>query len=136
MREDVDRDPAARQAGDDRHEALKVPHLRHAKDGDGAVRGKVNATRIAIDSLAGKVETYSLDNGSPPQRIEDLVQKPGDASNWQGPYAKEKELKDPWNHPFVYRYPGDKGGDFDLYSLGPDGKEGGEGLKGADIGNW
>jgi general secretion pathway protein G len=36
----------------------------------------------------------------------------------------------------VYRYPGDKGGDFDLYSLGPDGKEGGEGLKGSDIGNW
>ena len=104
--------------------------------GDGAVRGKVNATKIAIDSLAGKIETHALDNGSPPQRIEDLVQKPGDASNWQGPYAKEKELKDPWNHPFVYRYPGDKGGDFDLYSLGPDGKEGGEGLKGADIGNW
>lgn len=105
--------------------------------GDGAVRGKVNATKIAIDSISGKVETYALDNGNPPQRLEDLVNNPGgDAENWNGPYAKEKDFKDPWNRPFIYRYPGDKGGDYDIYSYGPDGKEGGEGLKAADIGNW
>ena len=107
------------------------------KIGDGAVRGKVNATKIAIDSLGGKIETYSLDNGSPPSRLEDLITKPGNADAWSGPYAKEKELKDPWNHAFVYVVPGSKsGGDYDLYSFGPDGKEGGEGLKAADIGNW
>ena len=105
--------------------------------GDGAVRGKVNATKIAIDSVSGKIETYALDNGNPPQRLEDLINNPGgEAENWNGPYAKEKDLKDPWNHDFIYRYPGDKGGDYDLYSYGPDGKEGGEGLKAADIGNW
>ena len=105
--------------------------------GDGAVRGKVNATKIAIDSISGKIETYALDNGNPPQRLEDLVNNPGgDAENWNGPYAKEKDLKDPWNRAFLYRYPGDRGGDYDLYSFGPDGKEGGEGLKAADIGNW
>lgn len=105
--------------------------------GDGAVRGKVNATKIAIDSLSGKIETYALDNGAPPTRLEELLTKPGTADNWSGPYAKEKELKDPWNHPFVYVVPGSRsGGDYDLYSMGPDGKEGGEGLKAADIGNW
>ena len=105
--------------------------------GDGAVRGKVNATKIAIDSLAGKIETYALDNGGPPTRLEELITKSGAADNWAGPYAKEKELKDPWNHPFVYTVPGSRsGGDYDLYSMGPDGKEGGEGLKAADIGNW
>jgi general secretion pathway protein G len=98
--------------------------------------GKAKAAKIAVDSIAGKIEMYSLDNGTPPQRIEDLLTKPGDADNWNGPYAKESELKDPWNRPYVYRYPGDKGGDFDLYSLGGDGKEGGEGVKAADIGNW
>jgi general secretion pathway protein G len=102
--------------------------------GDGAVRGKVNATKIAIDNLSGKLETYALDNGSYPQRLEDLVQKPGDASNWAGPYAKDKELKDAWQRPFVYRSGADDGEGFELYSLGPDGKEGGEGLKAADIG--
>ena len=105
--------------------------------GDGAVRGKVNATKIALDSLSGKIETYALDNGAPPARLEDLVTKPGTADNWNGPYAKDKDLKDPWNHAFVYVVPGAKsGGDYDIYSLGPDGREGGEGLKAADIGNW
>lgn len=105
--------------------------------GDGAVRGKVNATKIAIDSLSGKIETYALDNGGPPSSLQDLLAKPGTADNWNGPYAKEKDLKDPWQHPFVYSVPGSKsGGDYDIYSLGPDGREGGEGLKAADIGNW
>lgn len=105
--------------------------------GDGAVRGKVNATKIALDSLGGKIETYALDNGTVPANLQDLVAKPGNADNWNGPYAKEKELKDPWQHAFVYSVPGAKsGGDYDLYSLGPDGQEGGEGLKKADIGNW
>lgn len=101
--------------------------------GDGAVRGKVNATKIALDSLSGKIETYSLDNGDVPEQLSDLVQKPGSASNWNGPYAKEKDLKDPWNHEFVYRKPGADGRSFDLYSYGPDGQEGGDGLKAADI---
>lgn len=104
--------------------------------GDGAVRGRVNATKIAIDSLSGKIETYSLDNGSYPTRLEDLISAPGGVDGWAGPYAKEKDLKDPWNNAFQYRLPGSKGGDYDLYSMGPDGKEGGEGLKAADIGNW
>ena len=107
------------------------------KVGDGAVNGKVKATKIALDTLGGKIEMYSLDNGSPPANLQDLLAKPGTAENWNGPYAKEKELKDPWNHAFVYTVPGSKsGGDYDLYSYGPDGKEGGEGLKAADIGNW
>ena len=101
--------------------------------GDGAVRGKVNATKIARDSLSGKIETYALDVGGVPERLEDLVSQPGNADNWVGPYAKAKELQDPWNHPFVYRKPGSEGRDYDLYSFGPDGKEGGEGLKAADI---
>ncbi len=101
--------------------------------GDGAVRGKVNATKIALDSISGKIETYALDSGSAPDRIEDLVTKPGSNDNWNGPYAREKELKDPWNNAFQYRKPGSEGRDFDLYSFGPDGKEGGEGLKAADI---
>lgn len=102
--------------------------------GDGAVRGKVNATKIAIDNISGKLETYALDNGNYPQRLEDLINKPGDASNWAGPYAKAKELKDAWQRDFVYRNSGGEGENFELYSLGPDGKEGGEGLKAADIG--
>ena len=99
----------------------------------GAQTGKVRATKIQIDTLSGKIETFALDNGSAPDRLEDLVNKPGAADSWMGPYAREKELIDTWNNPIVYRKPGTNGRDFDLYSMGPDGKEGGEGIKAADI---
>jgi general secretion pathway protein G len=34
---------------------------------------------------------------------------------------------DPWGSPYLYRYPGQHGGEFDLYSLGADKAEGGTG---------
>jgi general secretion pathway protein G len=96
--------------------------------------GKFNAAKAHVSSLSMKIEAYALDNGSPPQRLEDLVRRPGDARNWNGPYARESDLKDPWQNAFVYRYPGEHG-PFDLISLGSDGRPGGEGTA-ADIGNW
>ena len=103
---------------------------------DASVKGKVAATKIALDTLSGDIQTYALDVGNPPDKLDDLIKKPGNATNWNGPYAKEKELKDPWGKPFVYHAPGSHGNDFDLSSMGPDGKEGGEGLRAADIVNW
>ncbi|HEX8624595.1 MAG TPA: type II secretion system major pseudopilin GspG [Allosphingosinicella sp.] len=43
--------------------------------------------------------------------------------------------KDPWGNPYVYAAPGRDGRQFDIYSFGADGREGGEG-EDADIGNW
>ena len=42
---------------------------------------------------------------------------------------------DPWGKPYEYSVPGRDGRAFDIYSLGADGREGGEGDD-ADIGNW
>jgi general secretion pathway protein G len=42
---------------------------------------------------------------------------------------------DPWGNPYRYAAPGREGRSFDIYSLGADGQEGGEGDD-ADIGNW
>jgi general secretion pathway protein G len=42
---------------------------------------------------------------------------------------------DPWGNPYRYAAPGREGSPFDIYSLGADGQEGGEGDD-ADIGNW
>ena len=72
-----------------------------------------------MPALAGKIEGYALDNGSPPTRLEDLITKPGNAANWMGPYAKESDLKDPFGHPFQYKAPGEHG-DFDIMFLGKD----------------
>jgi len=43
--------------------------------------------------------------------------------------------EDPWGNPYRYAAPGRNGAGFDIYSLGADNREGGEGDD-ADIGNW
>jgi len=97
-------------------------------------KGKYGAGKAQLTTLSQKIENYALDNGSPPQQLQDLIAKPANARNWQGPYAKESELKDPWGHAFGYKYPGDHG-NFDLIFYGQDGQPGGEGYS-ADVGNW
>lgn len=87
-----------------------------------------------VHSLEMKVQSFALDNGSAPQQLTDLVTRPGNASNWNGPYAKEADLKDPFGHAFQYKSPGDHG-DFDIIFLGKDGAPGGDGLN-KDKGNW
>ena len=97
-------------------------------------KGKYGAGKAQLTTLSQKIENYALDNGSPPQQLQDLLVKPANARNWQGPYAKESELKDPWGHEFGYKAPGDHGA-FDLVFYGQDGKPGGDGYS-ADVGNW
>jgi general secretion pathway protein G len=97
-------------------------------------KGKYGAGKAQLMTLSQKVENYALDNGSPPQQLQDLTTKPANATNWQGPYAKDSELKDPWGHPFGYQYPGQHGS-FDLIFYGQDGKPGGDGYS-QDVGNW
>ena len=57
------------------------------------------------------------------------------ADRWKGPYVKEKDIIDPWDRPLRYDCPGIHNQDFDIYTLGADDQEGGEG-ENADIGNW
>ncbi|HET6604074.1 MAG TPA: type II secretion system major pseudopilin GspG [Xanthomonadaceae bacterium] len=91
----------------------------------GADKAKWRLAQAQIQTLAGKIEGYELDNGNPPEQLQDLVREPGNAAGWLGPYAKEAELKDPWNRPFEYRIPGESG-KYDLISYGADGKPGGD----------
>ena len=97
-------------------------------------KGKYGAGKAQLTTLSQKIENYALDNGAPPQRLEDLLVKPPNAPNWQGPYTKASGLKDPWGHAFGYQYPGQHGS-FDLIFYGQDGKPGGDGYS-KDVGNW
>ena len=87
-----------------------------------------------VHSIEMKVQAYVLDNGAAPQTLNDLITRPGNATNWNGPYAKEADLKDPFGHAFQYKAPGDHG-DFDIIFLGKDGAPGGDALN-KDKGNW
>jgi len=51
--------------------------------------GQARAGQAGVKSLEMKVQAYMLDNGSAPSSLNDLVARPGNASNWNGPYAKE-----------------------------------------------
>ena len=64
-----------------------------------------------------------------------LIEKPRNVEGWNGPYLKKNVIRtDPWNNPYQYRSPG-QFGDFDLWSLGADNREGGEG-ENRDVRSW
>lgn len=94
-----------------------------------------------IRTLEAALNLYKLDNYVLPttdQGLEALVVRPTIEPlppQWkQGGYLPRLP-KDPWGKPYLYLSPGLQGGDFDLYTLGADGLQGGEGSH-ADIGQW
>lgn len=95
---------------------------------------KVKAASSQIDRISMAVESFYLDTGTTPESLDHLVDEPGDADGWNGPYIKRSLLKDPWGKEYEFRNPGDHG-DFDIISYGSDGQPGGEDTK-ADINNW
>jgi general secretion pathway protein G len=98
-------------------------------------RSEIQVARAQLDSLEKALDQYRLDMRhypSPEQGLEALVSRPTNEPNWNGPYLKKALPNDPWGRPYVYRVPGQKG-EFDLYSLGRDGRPGGSG-EDADIG--
>lgn len=101
-------------------------------------KAKTDTAQIQVDRLAGVLDLYRLDVGRYPSEEEGLLslaERPESVDVWNGPYLRnQNSIVDPWGNPYVYRFPGEHS-DYDLYSLGADGKEGGEG-DGSDIRNW
>ncbi len=103
---------------------------------------KVTEAKVQIKDFETALKLYKLDSGNYPtteQGLQALIDPPTDGpqpKNYRkGGYLEQKKVPvDPWGNPFVYICPGTHG-DFDLSSLGADGKEGGEGYD-ADIDNW
>jgi general secretion pathway protein G len=98
-------------------------------------KSEVQVARAQIDALEKALDQYRLDTRRYPtsdQGLAALMAKPATEPNWSGPYLKRAVPNDPWGRPYVYRSPGTSG-DFELVSLGRDGKAGGSG-EDADIG--
>ena len=53
----------------------------------GLESGKIKAAKAQIASIGMSVEQFYVDNGSYPEKLEDLASKPGNAANWMGPYG-------------------------------------------------
>jgi general secretion pathway protein G len=100
-------------------------------------KSEVQTTKAQMDALEKALDHYRLDVGHYPSTVQGLsalFQAPADEPKWRGPYLKKAVPPDPWGHPYLYVSPG-KHGEFDLLSLGKDGKPGGEN-EAADIANW
>ena len=113
--------------------AIVVPRVMDRPD-----VARVTKAKQDIRALESALNLYKLDNFRYPttdQGLEALVKKPGvppEPKNWR-PYM-DRLPKDPWGNPYQYLSPGEHG-EVDVFSLGADGRPGGEGLD-ADIGNW
>ncbi|MFA5167821.1 MAG: type II secretion system major pseudopilin GspG [Candidatus Omnitrophota bacterium] len=78
-----------------------------------------------LGGIAIAIDLYNVDMGRYPSALLDLVKNTADDERWRGPYLKRGLPKDPWGNGYVYRYPGVTNPDsYDLYSWGPDKKEG------------
>lgn len=110
--------------------AMVMPRLA----GRGEQARVAAATADIQANIATALKLYELDNGSFPRSDEGLaalMEAPGTALNWNGPYLERKPV-DPWGREYKYKSPGDHRKDYDLYSAGKDGQEGTE----DDVVNW
>lgn len=99
---------------------------------------KTKAAKIQIEELASALEMYKIDTDRYPtseQSLQALVQQPAGVDGWNGPYLRKKFVpQDPWKKSYNYRYPG-RNAEYEIYSLGADGAEGGE-KENQDILSW
>lgn len=115
--------------------AVAVPRIMDNPD-----KARAAKARQDVRAIEAALDMYRLDNYHYPstqQGLEALVRQPSGeppARNWkEGGYLRSVP-KDPWGNDYLYLSPGSKS-DIDVYSLGADGRPGGDGAN-ADIGNW
>ncbi len=116
--------------------ALIVPNFLSRPD-----EARAQLAKTDVRAIGNALDIYKLDNHAYPstdQGLEALVKKPSgfpEPKNYNPEGYLKKLPMDPWGLPYQYVSPGQEGRSYDLYSLGADGQEGGEGFA-ADIGNW
>ena len=100
-------------------------------------QSKAQVAKLQIEQLGNALALFRFDVGHYPtsgQGLHVLVEDQG-IQNWSGPYLEKNNVpKDTWGRDYQYRAPGENG-DYDLWSFGADGMEGGDGDD-ADINSW
>jgi len=89
---------------------------------DYMVAAKVNRAKSDLATIIDAVDAYYLLNNRYPTNDEGLA------------VLKLKNRKDPWGNEYEYNSPGQEG-PYEVYTLGEDGRDGGEGIN-ADIYSW
>ncbi len=99
-------------------------------------KARVKTTETALATVSNALDMYKVDNSRYPttaQGLEALTTPPAEAKNYpDGGYIKGGYPTDGWENEMQYVAPGSEGRPYDLFSLGADGQQGGEGQD-ADI---
>jgi general secretion pathway protein G len=99
-------------------------------------QAKITAAQSQIASMEIALDAFEVDTGFYPKGnngLTALVEEPSGAQGWKGPYLKKGIPLDPWGNAYIYSYPGKNNPTgYDLMSMGPDGRVGGD----DDITNW
>ena len=94
-------------------------------------KARVKTTETALATVSNALDMYKVDNSRYPttaQGLEALTTPPADAKNYpDGGYIKGGYPTDGWENEMQYVAPGSEGRPYDLFSLGADGQQGGEG---------
>jgi general secretion pathway protein G len=99
---------------------------------------KISSTRVQVKMIESSLQIMRLDLGTLPAgeaALKWLTQAPEDErlkTLWKGPYLEGTIPQDPWNNAYQVLTPGRDGKPFSVYSMGADGKAGGEDIN-ADI---
>ena len=111
--------------------AIVVPKLSGRTE-----KARMTAAQTDISNLELTLNMFEVEVGHYPETDDGLyalVEDLEDDENWDGPYLDKGVPLDPWDNEYIYEYPGRYNiNGFDLYSMGPDDKEGTE----DDIVNW
>ena len=97
-------------------------------------KSKIATAKTQIKLLDDALQQYKLDVGTYPSDLQGLMENIDQSEKWDGPYIKPRVPLDPWGGEYQYIFPGEHG-EFDIYSFGADGQEGGDGEY-ADQTNW
>lgn len=116
--------------------AVVVPRVMDRPD-----QARITKVQNDVRALESALNLYRLDNFNYPtteQGLSALVVQPTGTDaprNYRSGGYIDRLQQDPWGNDYQYLRPGRDGRDYDLYSLGADGRPGGEGAN-ADLGNW
>lgn len=99
---------------------------------------KIKTAQLQISSFRDALDLYRVDNQRVPttaEGLQALIAQPSGAATWNGPYLSQNKVpQDPWGNDYHYAAPGQHG-DYDLFSLGADNKQGGED-ENRDVVSW
>ncbi|MGP4844096.1 type II secretion system major pseudopilin GspG [Marinobacter sp. 1Y8] len=115
--------------------AIVAPNILGRSD-----QARVTVAQTQMSNIGNALDLYRLDNSHYPssqQGLEALVSKPNgspEPRNWNPDGYLKSVPVDPWDNEYEYISPG-RNGPYDLFSLGSDGREGGED-DAADISVW